>query len=627
MEHNSPFVSLLLITLLALFVPFLASRIKIVTIPIVVGEILAGIVIGRSGFNLVEATPTLNFLSEFGFALLMFLSGLEVNFEMLRSTGEPSESSEKLSILQRPGALAILYFLATILLAMIFAVALNKFNLASNPILLGLILSTTSLGIVVPMLKERRLTDTAYGQSILIAALISDFVTLLLLSTAIVAISQGFSPDLLLFVVLLVIFFVAIAVTRWLNRIPGLDRVIAELSHATAQIRVRGSLALMVMCVVLADALGVEVILGAFLAGAIVSFASSKGHESALHGKLDAIGYGFFIPIFFINVGAEFDLGSLMASPAALLLVPVLVVAAYLVKLVPAVLYRRLFSWREVFALGTLMSSRLSLIIAASAISLKLGLITSATNSSIILVAIITCTASPLIFSRILPAAMSKLRENIVILGTDQFAILVGQRLVQSGESITFIGQNQEKLKELAAAGTLTVEGDPADEMTLQKAELENARALIALSNTPEIILEVCRLAIEKFQVPLVIARSDNPQTIQKLQELNVNVVQPTIAAALAIEGALQFPAAFAMLTDKKDNVDLADIRLDNRRFHGLSLRKTRLPGDALVIGIQRQGEMVVPHGDTILKRGDTLVLIGSPASLHESQKLLNGKR
>lgn len=604
--------------------PFLANRIKFVTIPIVVGEILAGIIIGRSGFNLVEATPTLDFLSKFGFALLMFLSGLEVNFEILLLS---DRVGEKIPVLKRPTTLAALYFLATIALAMVFAFALDKFKLTSNPILLGLILSTTSLGIVVPILKERQLTDTAYGQSILVAALISDFVTLLLLSTAIVAISQGFSPDLLLFIVLLVVFFLAIGISRWLKRIPGLDRVMTELSHATAQIRVRGSLALMVMCVVLADTLGVEIILGAFLAGAIVSFASSKGHESALHGKLDAIGYGFFIPIFFISVGAEFDLGSLLGSPTALLLVPVLIVAAYLVKLVPAVLYRRLFSWREVFALGTLMSSRLSLIIAASAISLKLDLITSATNSSIILVAIITCTASPLLFSRILPAALSKQREDIIILGTDQFAVLIGQRLAESGESIKFIGQSQERLKAFAENGKTSVLGNPMDERILENAGLGNARALIALSNSPEIILEVCRLAIGTFGVPIVIARSDNTQTIQQLQELKVNVIQPTIAEALAIEGVLQFPAAFAMLTDKKDNVDLADVLLNNPRYNNLSLRKVRLPGDALVIGIQRQGEMVVPHGDTILKRDDILVLIGSPESLRDSQKLLNGKR
>ena len=623
METNSPFVSLLLITLLALIVPFVANRIKIVTIPIVVGEILAGIVIGRSGFNLVEATPTLNFLSEFGFALLMFLSGLEVNFEMLRSSGG---EAEKIPILQRPTTLAVLYFLSTVVLAMICAFALNQFSAASNPILLGLILSTTSLGIVVPMLKERDLTDTAYGQSVLVAALVSDFVTLLLLSTAIVAISQGFSPDLLLFVVLLATFFVAVAISRWLNRIPGLERVISELSHATAQIKVRGSLALMVMCVVLADALGVEIILGAFLAGAIVSFASGKGHESSLHEKLDAIGYGFFIPIFFINVGAGFDLGSLLSSPSALLLVPVLIAAAYLVKLIPAVLYRRLFSWREVFALGTLMSSRLSLIIAASAISLKLGLISTATNSSIILVAIITCTVSPLLFSRILPAAAAIIKENIVILGTDQFAILVGQRLTEGGGNITFVGENQEESEVVEDEKFANATGDPTDESVLEKAGLMNARALIALSNSPETLVAVCRLAVEKFQVPIIIARSDDPQTIRQLQEMKINVVQPTIAAVLAIEGALQFPAAFAMLTDKKDNVDVADVYLRNRRYHELSLRKTRLPGDALVIGIQRQGEMVVPHGDTTLKRGDVLVLIGSPESLRESNKLLSGR-
>jgi Kef-type K+ transport system membrane component KefB len=146
---------------------------------------------------------------------------------------------------------------------------------------MGLILSTTSLGIVVPILKERKLTASLYGQAVLVAALVSDFVTLLLLSLTIAVIGKGLSLDLLLFTVLLALFAAAAKLGPWMTRTPLLRRISEELSHATAQIHVRGAFALMVLWAVLAEALGVEIILGAFLAGAILNI-SSRGSESNL---------------------------------------------------------------------------------------------------------------------------------------------------------------------------------------------------------------------------------------------------------------------------------------------------------------------------------------------------------
>jgi Kef-type K+ transport system membrane component KefB len=333
--------------------------------------------------------------AEFGFTFLMFLSGLEVSIETLFAA---AAAADQRPYWQRPLPLAGLCFLATILLAFLVGLGLSQLGLARQPLLLGLILSTTSLGIVVPVLKERGLTATEYGQVVLATALLSDFVTLLLLSLLIAVISQGPSLDLLLFLALLAMFAVATKLGQWVSRIPGLTRISAELSHATGQIQVRGALALMVSWVVLAEALGVEVILGAFLAGVIVSL-SSRNHESVLHEKLDALGYGFFIPLFFILVGANFDLWALLESYTALMLVPLLLAAAYLIKMLPALLYRARFSWSETLGAGALLSSRLSLIIATSAIALQLGIITSATNAAIVLVAVVTCTLSPLLFA------------------------------------------------------------------------------------------------------------------------------------------------------------------------------------------------------------------------------------
>lgn len=620
---HSEYLPLLLITALAVVVPVFASRMRIVRLPIVVGEILAGILIGRSGLNIVEPSPTLSFLAEFGFTFLMFLSGLEVNFDSLRSgtIGEKKGSAWK-----QPIPLALMSFGLTVLLALAVGFGLAQAGMARNPLLMGLILSTTSLGIVVPILKERQMTGTNYGQAMLIAALVSDFSTLLLLSIVIAVLSRGVQPDLLLFMVLLAAFAVAVKISPWLTRMPSLNRVTTELSHATAQIRVRGAFALMVFWVVLAQMLGVEIILGAFLAGAVLSLIS-KGEKAELHDKLDAIGYGFFIPIFFINVGANFDLRALLSLPTAMVLLPVLVLSAYMVKFLPALVFRSIFSWRETLAAGALLSSRLSLIIAASAIALELDMITSATNSAVILVAVITCMASPLLFGRILPAEKPVQRSGIVIFGTDQLAVLLGQRLRRHGERIRFIGMHAETIADLQAKELDAISGDPTAPEIQEQAGLATARALICLSSDPKAVLSICEQAVTRWQVPQVIARAEDPAFVQQLLALRVQVVQSSLAVAQFLEVALEFPTAYTLLTDASDDVEVRDLVLTNASYAGKSLRQVRLAGNALVVGLKRHGEIIVPHGDTVLETGDTLLLFGSPTSLLEATSMLNGGR
>ncbi len=624
MDKQGAFQSLLLLTLLALAVPLIIRQIgRFVRVPIVVGEIIAGIAVGQSGLNLVHETPVLTFLADFGFIFLMFLSGLEVNFAAI---GEAKSGGVSRSIWQRPAWLAGLNFATTLLLASLVGLALWKFEMTRNPILMGLILSTTSLGIVVPVLKERGLITKQYGQLLLIAALFSDFITLLLLGLVISYTRRGFGPDLLFFLALLAIFVGAARFGRWANRHSLTRRIINELSHATAQIRVRGAFALIVAWVVFAGSLGVEVILGAFLAGAIIG-QSRRSRSQIFEEKLDAMGYGFFIPIFFIMVGARFDLTALLASPGALWLVPLLIAASYLVKLLPALCFRLRFSWRESIAAGMLMASRLSLIIAASAIALDLKLITSGTNSAIILVAVVTCTCSPILFNRILPPKKEKKRQGVIVLGTDFLAELLGKRLLQDGEPVTFIGRDVARLEKLQESGCTIVSGPPDDEQVLRQAGAERARALVALSNDAEVVMNACRQAREQFQIPSVVARAELPEQVKSLQTLKVQVVQPAMAMALALEGALHFPSALSMLTDRSDEFDLADVALHNPDFIDQPLRQVHLTGQALVLGVRRrgEGEVVVPHGDTILREGDILMLCGNPKAVEEASRLLGG--
>ena len=621
MAHN-PFAALLLITALAALVPLVASRFRMFQIPVVVGEIIAGMIIGHTGFNLIEPSPTLEFLAEFGFTYLMFLSGLEVDFSLLiGSSGDHGDGR----LWQQPIVQALIVFLLTLLLGFVSATGLQRMGLIQDPLLMGLILSTTSLGIVVPVLKEKNILGTAYGQAILTAALIADFVTLLLLTMDIALISQGVTLDLLLIVVLLAAFAVAVRLGRYFAGIPLLRDVVRELSAATAQIQVRGAFALMVAWVVLAEALGVEVILGAFLAGAVVSLIA--GHEeSPLREKLDAIGYGFFIPIFFITVGINFNVKAAFSSTESLMLIPILLVLAFLVKLVPALVYRLRFSWRETIAAGFLLSSRLSLIIAAAAIALKIGVISEAVDMVIILVAIVTCTLAPMLFNRIYKMPASVQRHGIIIVGADQMAELLARRLQRQGEELIVVAKDRRRLNALARQGHKTIAGDPADPEVLRQAGAEHAAALVALTVSAPIRYQVCLRAKQDFAIPIVVARVGSVAMAKELRALGVRVVQPALATVIALEGALRFPTTFDLLTSADEDVTIGEAVVQNTALTGISLRRLRLPGNALILSIRREGAVVVPHGDTVLHPGDRVALIGSPESVKDAVELLGAR-
>jgi Trk K+ transport system NAD-binding subunit len=206
-------------------------------------------------------------------------------------------------------------------------------------------------------------------------------------------------------------------------------------------------------------------------------------------------------------------------------------------------------------------------------------------------------------------------------------AELLGGRLRRDGEVVTFIGTDEQRLTELHRAGFRVVTGYPAEARLLQEAGAAHARALITVANAPEIVLPACRLAQERFAIPTIIARADDARLIEQLQHLHIRVVQPIMATALALEAALRFPEAFNMLLDQTDEVDMLDVPLRNQALMGRPLRYIRLPGDALVLGMRRQGDIVVPHGDTVLQPGDTLMLVGSPDALQQSRQWLEGRQ
>jgi Trk K+ transport system NAD-binding subunit len=386
---------------------------------------------------------------------------------------------------------------------------------------------------------------------------------------------------------------------------------------------VRGAMALMVAFIVLAQWLGSEVILGAFLAGVVISLLAQRD-SSNLHLKMDAMGFGFFIPIFFIMVGVQFDLPALLSSSEAMLLVPLLLAIAYTVKFGAALLYRMHFSWRETFAAGGLLSARLSLIIAAAAIALNLGIISEAVDSAIILVAIVTCTVSPVIFNRIFPSAEVKDRRGVILVGLGEIPSLLAERLRQSEEQVVMVGLDRGRRRQGRQQNLPIFEGDPTTPEVLEKAGAASAAAVVAMSTYDEVNLAACRLASETFGVPQLIAQASDPRMASEMVKLGVRVIQPQLATILALEGALRFPSAFDVLTNQTDGVEIQEVELNNTNLDGRPLRRVRLPGDVLVLGMRRDGEVLVPHGDTKLRLGDLLMLIGHQESLQQATAQLN---
>lgn len=403
MHEAHDFMPLLIVTTVALVTVFISLKIRVMRIPIVVGEIIMGMIIGQSGLGLIpeEPGPWLHFLSLFGFTVLMFLSGLEINFDAVMQHMTHSEKGEK----GKGGGnltLALSSFGLCLLLSFIFSLVLLRMDMIQSPYIMTLILSTTSVGIVVPLLKERGEINSNLGQALLLSAVVADFATMFLITVLVAVIVRGgLTLDVVVIAALFIAFFAFVMLGRRFKKRRDVIRIYKEGATATAQIRVRSAMTVMLFFIVLSQLTGTEVILGAFLAGAVVSLLTQPG-GGRLGMKLDAIGYGFLIPYFFIMVGARFDMSVLFSSKASILLLPLLVLIAFTVKLGPALIYRKKFGLRCAIAGGFLLSSRLSLIIAAASIGLEMNSITPAVHSAIILVAVITCLISPLIYNRLM---------------------------------------------------------------------------------------------------------------------------------------------------------------------------------------------------------------------------------
>jgi len=389
---NVSFSGLLIVAIVAFLAPLVLSPIPARRLPTSALEIVAGIVIGPSVLGWVKVDLPISILSVFGLAFLLFLAGLEVDLERLRG---------RLLIFVGSG------FLLSFGLALLVGYGLSVARQVVSPLLIAIILVATALGIVVPVLEDAGESDSAFGQLVIAGAIFAEFGSIILLSLFFSREASSTTTKLVLlagFVLLAASF--AFVVLR-LKRSRRIAAVLLQLQDTTAQIRVRGAFLLLVAFVVLASLLGLETILGAFVAGVILRFVN--GDQMMTHPqfrqKLEAVGFGVFIPVFFVTSGIQFDLAALISSPSTLLRVPIFLVALLLVRGLPALLYRPLLGTRRAIAAGLLQATSLTFIVAASQIGTELGLITKATGAALIAAGLLSVLIFPLLALSILRRA------------------------------------------------------------------------------------------------------------------------------------------------------------------------------------------------------------------------------
>ncbi len=358
------FTGLALVACIAFAAPLLLGLAPRLSLPSQVLEIVAGIIIGPAVLGWVRVDPLLQVFALFGLAFLLFLAGLEVQFD--RFNGKLLKLSGASYLLSAGLALLVGYLLAST-------------GQVGNPLFMAIALGATALGIVIPALKDAGELASDLGQLVTSNATLGEFGSIILLSLFFSGQANNAGTTLIL---LLWTALAAILVFLLVSGVEGTRRLSAELLRlqaTTAEIRVRGAFLLLVAFVALAQRLGLEVILGAYVAGALLSLLDPDRANThpALRPKLEAIGFGVFVPAFFVVTGVRFNLGVLLASPAALARVPLFLAALLAVRGLPALLFRARIGGRRAVAAALLQSTTLSFLVPAAQIGQTLKVISA----------------------------------------------------------------------------------------------------------------------------------------------------------------------------------------------------------------------------------------------------------
>lgn len=608
------FLSLVIVVLAAFLTPIIVNRLNINFLPVVVAEILMGIVIGNSFLNIVERDSILNILSTLGFILLMFLSGLEIDFKAFKKDkrARQGQNDDESSI---PGHLnlALTVFAFIMIISILLAYVFKWLGLVDDVLLMVIIISTISLGVVVPTLKEMNIMRTTIGQFILLVAVLADLVTMILLTVYGAINGQGGST---IWLIGILVVFTAISYILGVQfkRMSFLQK----LMDGTTQIGIRAVFALIILLVALAEGVGAENILGAFLAGVVVSLLNP---DEEMVEKLDSFGYGFFIPIFFIMVGVDLNIPSLIKEPKLLIIIPILIVAFIISKLIPVMFIRRWFDMKTTIASAFLLTSTLSLVIAAAKISERLNAISAETSGILILSAVITCVFVPIIFKKLFPVPDEFNRKiEVSLIGKNQLTIPIAQNLTSQLYDVTLYYRKDLSDRRQLSDDITMIEIADYEQDVLERLGLFDRDIVVCATNDDDINRKVAKLA-KTHQVERVICRLESTTDDTELVDSGIEIFSSYLSNKILLKGLIETPNMLNLLSNVETS--LYEIQMLNYKYENIQLRNFPFGGDIIFVRIIRNNESIVPHGDTQLRYGDRLIVTGAKEYVDELKQEL----
>ncbi|HFO1578430.1 TPA: cation:proton antiporter [Staphylococcus aureus] len=608
------FLSLVIVVLAAFLTPIIVNRLNINFLPVVVAEILMGIVIGNSFLNIVERDSILNILSTLGFIFLMFLSGLEIDFKAFKKDkrARQGQNDDESSI---PGHLnlALTVFAFIMIISILLAYVFKWLGLVDDVLLMVIIISTISLGVVVPTLKEMNIMRTTIGQFILLVAVLADLVTMILLTVYGAINGQGGST---IWLIGILVVFTAISYILGVQfkRMSFLQK----LMDGTTQIGIRAVFALIILLVALAEGVGAENILGAFLAGVVVSLLNP---DEEMVEKLDSFGYGFFIPIFFIMVGVDLNIPSLIKEPKLLIIIPILIVAFIISKLIPVMFIRRWFDMKTTIASAFLLTSTLSLVIAAAKISERLNAISVETSGILILSAVITCVFVPIIFKKLFPVPDEFNRKiEVSLIGKNQLTIPIAQNLTSQLYDVTLYYRKDLSDRRQLSDDITMIEIADYEQDVLERLGLFDRDIVVCATNDDDINRKVAKLA-KAHQVERVICRLESTTDDTELVDSGIEIFSSYLSNKILLKGLIETPNMLNLLSNVETS--LYEIQMLNYKYENIQLRNFPFGGDIIFVRIIRNNESIVPHGDTQLRYGDRLIVTGAKEYVDELKQEL----
>ncbi|EHM80111.1 transporter, CPA2 family [Staphylococcus aureus subsp. aureus 21194] len=544
----------------------------------------------------------------------MFLSGLEIDFKAFKKDkrARQGQNDDESSI---PGHLnlALTVFAFIMIISILLAYVFKWLGLVDDVLLMVIIISTISLGVVVPTLKEMNIMRTTIGQFILLVAVLADLVTMILLTVYGAINGQGGST---IWLIGILVVFTAISYILGVQfkRMSFLQK----LMDGTTQIGIRAVFALIILLVALAEGVGAENILGAFLAGVVVSLLNP---DEEMVEKLDSFGYGFFIPIFFIMVGVDLNIPSLIKEPKLLIIIPILIVAFIISKLIPVMFIRRWFDMKTTIASAFLLTSTLSLVIAAAKISERLNAISAETSGILILSAVITCVFVPIIFKKLFPVPDEFNRKiEVSLIGKNQLTIPIAQNLTSQLYDVTLYYRKDLSDRRQLSDDITMIEIADYEQDVLERLGLFDRDIVVCATNDDDINRKVAKLA-KAHQVERVICRLESTTDDTELVDSGIEIFSSYLSNKILLKGLIETPNMLNLLSNVETS--LYEIQMLNYKYENIQLRNFPFGGDIIFVRIIRNNESIVPHGDTQLRYGDRLIVTGAKEYVDELKREL----